>query len=52
MNLLDFFVVKYYDGAEPQQLGFQDVGSPLGEQLVFFHDDIMFIILVILVVVA
>lgn len=52
MNLLDFFVVKYYDGAEPQQLGFQDVASPLGEQLVFFHDNIMFIILVILVLVG
>ena len=52
MNLLNTLNFMYYDGAEPKQLSFQDVASPIGEQLVFFHDNIMFIIIVILVLVG
>lgn len=52
MNLLNKFNFMYYDGVEPQQLSFQDVASPIAEQLVFFHDNIMFIIIVILVLVG
>ena len=38
----------YKDAPEFSQISFQDLGSPISEQLVFFHDNIMFIILVIL----
>lgn len=44
--------ILYKDGTEIQQLSFQDGASPICEQLIFFHDNIMFIILVILVVVG
>lgn len=52
MNLLNISNFMYYDGAEPLQLSFQDMASPIGEQLVFFHDNIMFIIVVIMVLVG
>ena len=42
----------YKDGVEWNQLTFQDVGSPLGERLIFFHDNIMFIIVIITVLVG
>nr|YP_010890053.1 cytochrome c oxidase subunit II [Resomia ornicephala]WJJ70065.1 cytochrome c oxidase subunit 2 [Resomia ornicephala]WJJ70077.1 cytochrome c oxidase subunit 2 [Resomia ornicephala] len=51
---MDIFINcnKYYDGAEFNQLSFQDVGSPLGEQLIYFHDNVMFIVVVITVLVG
>nr|YP_010890148.1 cytochrome c oxidase subunit II [Stephanomia amphytridis]WJJ70196.1 cytochrome c oxidase subunit 2 [Stephanomia amphytridis] len=51
MILLNYFLL-YKDGAEFNQLSFQDVASPLGEQLVFFHDNVMFIIVVITILVG
>lgn len=42
----------YKDAMEPKQLGFQDSASPIAEQLVFFHDNVMFIIIVITVLVG
>nr|ALO20680.1 cytochrome c oxidase subunit 2 [Leuckartiara octona] len=42
----------YRDAVEANQLGFQDVASPIAEQLVFFHDNVMFIIVVIIVLVG
>nr|YP_010890069.1 cytochrome c oxidase subunit II [Praya dubia]WJJ70093.1 cytochrome c oxidase subunit 2 [Praya dubia] len=42
----------YKDSAEINQLSFQDVSSPLGEKLIFFHDNIMFIIVIITVLVG
>lgn len=42
----------YKDAPEFSQISFQDLGSPISEQLVFFHDNIMFIILVILIFVG
>ena len=47
-NILDF----YKDTSEVNQLSFPDVGSPISEQLVFFHDNIMFIILLTLMLVG
>ena len=52
MSTVYNFGIVYYDSVEPLQLGFQDMGSPIGEQLVFFHDNVMFIVLVILVLVG
>nr|YP_009300648.1 cytochrome c oxidase subunit II [Turritopsis dohrnii]ALK27149.1 cytochrome c oxidase subunit II [Turritopsis dohrnii] len=42
----------YNDAAEIGQLSFQDSGSPVSQDLIFFHDNIMFIIIVILVIVG
>lgn len=47
-----FLTLSYQDASEFYQLGFQDSGSPISEQLVFFHDSVMFIILLILIVVG
>nr|YP_010890001.1 cytochrome c oxidase subunit II [Stephalia dilata]WJJ69988.1 cytochrome c oxidase subunit 2 [Stephalia dilata] len=44
--------LSYKDSAEFSQLSFQDVSSPLGEQLIFFHDNVMFIIVVITILVG
>ncbi|MCJ8342199.1 MAG: hypothetical protein MJH09_05005 [Cetobacterium sp.] len=33
-------------------MSFQDVASPLGEQLIFFHDNVMFVIVVITILVG
>lgn len=52
MEKLNFFIKCYNDGVEHWQLSFQDAGSPIAEQLSFFHDYIMFILTIILVVVA
>nr|YP_010889975.1 cytochrome c oxidase subunit II [Rhizophysa eysenhardtii]WJJ69936.1 cytochrome c oxidase subunit 2 [Rhizophysa eysenhardtii] len=50
VNFINFLCYK--DGVEVNQLTFQDMGSPVGEKLVFFHDNIMFIIVVITVLVG
>nr|YP_010890027.1 cytochrome c oxidase subunit II [Apolemia rubriversa]WJJ70039.1 cytochrome c oxidase subunit 2 [Apolemia rubriversa] len=50
MFLINYFLL-YKDGAELSQLSFQDTGSPVGEKLIFFHNDIMFIIVIIAVLV-
>lgn len=42
----------YKDGIEVNQLSFQDGASPLAEVLVFFHDELMCILLITLVLVA
>jgi hypothetical protein len=47
-NFIDF----YKDASEPKQLCFPDGASPIAEQLMFFHDNIMFIILLILMLVG
>ena len=42
----------YKDASEANQLSFPDVASPISEQLVFFHDNVMFIVLLILMLVG
>ena len=42
----------YKDGAERRQLDFQDAANPISKQLIFFHDGVMFILIVILMVVG
>lgn len=49
-NIIINFIYK--DGMEHSQLDFQDAGSPVSEQLIFFHDNIMFILIIILVLVG
>ena len=39
------------DTPEPWQLGFQDAASPVMEEIIFFHDQIMFILIIIITVV-
>lgn len=46
------FIYNYKDTSEINQLSFPDVASPISEQLVFFHDNVMFILLLILMVVG
>nr|YP_009257427.1 cytochrome c oxidase subunit II [Haliclystus antarcticus]ANH09488.1 cytochrome c oxidase subunit II [Haliclystus antarcticus] len=41
----------YHDSPEFGQLSFQDAGSPVMEEIIFFHDQVMFIIPVIAVLV-
>lgn len=41
----------YFDSPEFGQLSFQDAGSPVMEEIIFFHDQVMFIIPVIAVLV-
>lgn len=41
----------FRDAPEPWQLGFQDAASPLMEEIIFFHDQIMFILTLIITVV-
>lgn len=52
MNFLVKLLPCYKDTCESRQLDFQDGASPIAEQLIFFHDNIMFIILVILLLVG
>jgi len=52
MKLIYNFLFFYKDGVEPQQLSFQDGGSPLCEQVIFFHDNVMFLIIIIVVLVS
>ena len=50
---LNFFInFIYKDSAIPYQFSFQDAGSPISEQIIFFHDDIMFVLIIILIVVG
>lgn len=52
---LGFIIINikfYFDSPEPNQLGFQDSCSPSGENLIYFHDNIMFYICIILVLVG
>ena len=42
----------YKDGAEWKQLDFQDAASPISKQLIFFHDGVMFVLVVILMIVG
>nr|YP_009905960.1 cytochrome c oxidase subunit II [Spirocodon saltatrix]QLH56853.1 cytochrome c oxidase subunit II [Spirocodon saltatrix] len=52
MNFINLSLCVYKDGVEPNQLSFQDGASAITEQLIFFHDDVMFILVVILVLVG
>lgn len=45
------FISFYTDSPEFGQLSFQDAGSPVMEEIIFFHDEVMFIIPVIAVLV-
>lgn len=40
-----------FDVAEPWQLGFQDAASPIMEEIILFHDQIMFILVIIIITV-
>ena len=40
-----------YDAAEIAQLDFQDAASPIMEEITFFHNQVMFIVIIILVIV-
>ena len=48
----NFFISFYGDAMEPSQLYFPDVGSPVAEQLIYFHDNVMLIIILVLCFVA
>ena len=52
MTKLYLLTSNYYDGVEYSQLSFQDSGSVTAQGLTFFHDDIMFIIIIIFVIVS
>lgn len=41
----------FKDAPEPWQLGFQDAASPVMEEIIFFHDQIMFILIIIITIV-
>ena len=51
MNIKSTYIL-YWDASELNQLSFQDASSPVSEQLIFFHDNIMFIVLLILMIVG
>ena len=42
------FQFGFKDVPEPWQLGFQDAASPVMEEIIFFHDQIMFILTIII----
>nr|ALO20707.1 cytochrome c oxidase subunit 2 [Liriope tetraphylla] len=52
MNNIINIVNLYKDGVEHWQLAFQDSASPISQELVLFHDYIMFILTIILFVVG
>lgn len=52
MNNILNIVNLYNDGVEHWQLAFQDSASPISQELVLFHDYIMFILTIILFVVG
>nr|YP_004940447.1 cytochrome c oxidase subunit II [Clava multicornis]AER54456.1 cytochrome c oxidase subunit 2 [Clava multicornis] len=52
MNNFLLFLPIYSDSPEPYQLDVQDAASPMGERLVFFHDNLMFLIVLILVIIG
>jgi len=49
---LSYLLYFYKDTSEINQIDFPDVGSPISEQLVFFHDNVMFIVLLIMILVG
>jgi hypothetical protein len=52
MKNINYYFTFYRDSAEYSQLNFPDTASPIAERLVFFHDEIMFLIILILVLVG
>lgn len=52
MNTILYTLNLYKDGVEHWQLAFQDSASPIHQELVLFHDYIMFILTIILFVVG
>lgn len=46
--MVNQIVTKLGDAPEPWQLGFQDAASPVMEEIIYFHDQIMFILTIIL----
>lgn len=52
MNCIINYLPYYKDSVEVNQLSFQDSASPIAEQLIFFHDNVMFLIVIILVLVG
>lgn len=49
---LSVLLQSYKDGAEINQIDFQDAASPICEELIFFHDNIMFILTIIITLVG
>ena len=47
-SCLNLIISVLRDAPEPWQLGFQDAASPVMEEIIFFHDQIMFILTIIL----
>nr|YP_004123593.1 cytochrome c oxidase subunit II [Plakina monolopha]ADO51365.1 cytochrome c oxidase subunit 2 [Plakina monolopha] len=50
-NILWKILLEFQDAPEPWQLGLQDAASPVMEEVVFYHDKIMFILTVIIIAV-
>lgn len=44
-------MLMFQDRAEAWSLGFQDVADPVVEEIVFFHDRVMFLLVIIITVV-
>lgn len=44
-------LLVFKDAPESWQLGFQDAASPVMEEILFFHDQIMFILIIIVTIV-
>lgn len=42
------FITFYQDVGERAQLSFQDAGSPVMEEIIFFHDEVTFILVLII----
>lgn len=52
MNILNFlFASIYFDAPEHYQLGFQDAASSLGEEIIWFHDKLLFYLILVSIVV-
>ena len=45
------YMLMFQDRAEAWSLGFQDVADPVVEEIVFFHDRVMFLLVIIITVV-
>ena len=50
-NILWKILLEFQDAPEPWQLGLQDAASPVMEEVVFYHDKIMFILTIIIITV-
>lgn len=48
INIAPWAHALYHDAPEPWQLGFQDAASPIMEEVIFLHDQIMFILTLII----